>query len=365
MSNHDALGDHIRSVLASVDVQARPSEALATIRGRARRRRRSRVAATTVVAALAAPAAAAGLLGVLDPGLERVDTGGDAASSTASIPHEASDLPLSSAYLTDDPLPEVPPTEVARTDEWALSVGVSSDRELELSTQDLLSGGSSSMSASADRLGAITFSGSAPSAGDELHELTLRLSEVSGVTRAEVARVELTTETGTFSVPTISHDVLPQVRFFVFTGDLGPLENVGSIGDDPGELVGYGADGRALVDAAQARAHEEDRLRPVPPDAIPAEMAEGVRAELAAIAGRRPSGLAVWAPTWLPPGFVARQPVDRGPDGYDLGFVSADQQQSVHVTEPGSAAGPARVEVQGLGDDEQARIMRSLRPLET
>lgn len=228
----DALDDRIRVVLSDTAV---PHDDLSQVIEEIRSRRSSRRRRHRTIACVACVVAAALGLGALaTPSQNDVVVSGPATPNATG----ARDYGLDpSAPLVDTPLPVTDPVEVTAIDGRVLIVE-SRPEQLTVRLEDAR-GSSGAMSGDPRKMPALAVLGVGPASDDpnQKHYLV-------GVTRAEVARVEVTTTGGVRSLETIGHNAYPELRFFVVE-DSG--ERPRSPSDVP-RIVAYADDGSVLTD---------------------------------------------------------------------------------------------------------------------
>jgi hypothetical protein len=156
--------------------------------------------------------------------------------------------------LVDNPLPVIPPTEVAVSHGHVLSVEAAPE-SLTLSITDA-TGGSGAISADPEAMPALISGAVGPASNDPVPKHYLL-----GATRAEVARVDWVRESGKLSVQSIEHDALPQLRFFLIE-DPEQSTSPGPAFEVP-LLVAYAADGALLTDSERIHAEEHRFLQEV------------------------------------------------------------------------------------------------------
>jgi hypothetical protein len=170
--------------------------------------------------------------------------------------------------LVDNPLPVIPPTEVAVSHGHVLSVEVAPE-SLTLSLTDT-TGGSGAISGDPEAMPALISGATGPASNDPVPKHYLL-----GATRAEVARVDWVRESGTVSVQSIEHDALPQLRFFLIE-DPEQSASPGPAFEVP-LLVAYAADGALLTDSGRIHAEEQRFLEEVDRRKGVEDKAAGVR----------------------------------------------------------------------------------------
>lgn len=363
MPGPEVLDARLRRALQSVDQPAPPPGALSAARRTAKARvRRRRLLGAAALVAVAAPVA--GLLAAGSGSGERVSTVVDEGRDDQdSVDRTLPVAPLSHAWLIDEPLPPTDLIDVIDDEHGVMSVSVSEEGYLGTRftpAGDISSGGSLGDSEISPALGLMT-GGPAGSEEDDLSGHFVA-SWIDGYTRAEVVRLELTTPNGTWSIPTVAHPALPQLRFFAITGEFGQLDAPHPLSPSTtSSLVGYGADGQRLLDWAEVMEHHHQFWPTTTVDRIPAELPADFRDQLVELAtGELTTGpRSLMVPTWLPPGLVGVT-AEVTEDGYRLRFESADRQRSVAIGHHGHRPGVAHVEIEGLPLTDRLRIKRGL-----
>jgi hypothetical protein len=170
--------------------------------------------------------------------------------------------------LVDGVLPVTPKTTLAVVGGHVFSAEVTATA-LTYSLTDATGGGGST-SGDPQTIPALTFSEQGP-ASDDPSPATY----IMGVTRFEVARIDLIRGDDVVSVQTIANDAFPDLRFFIIADDEGQGSGIGAAIGVP-LLVAYDSQGAALTDservlAAQRSIGQEEEER---------QRQEGVVAEL-------------------------------------------------------------------------------------
>jgi len=358
MSGPDVLEAQLRSALESIDQPDPPSGALAATRHAARRRiRRRRVTAAAAALVIAAPVTGA-VLALGTDGSERVTTVVDDADQTPPTT-EAPLARLSHAWLIDEPLSPIELTEVIRDETGVMSVSVSEEGYLHTRYHPAGSEGFASSLGDAETSSALRLlgSGSVTSEADDLAGVPDAMMSITGVTRAEIAYLELTTTNGSWTIPTVTHPAFPQLRFFAATGDFGPLDPPHPLTPGGWSLVGFASDGERLIDWAEITEWDNLPLSTVGVDGIPADLPAAFLDQLDQLTPARSPEVLV--PTWLPDGLIGMR-AEATPDGYQLRFESPDGQRAVSISAPGGRPGFAHVEVEGLSIMDRLKIKRGL-----
>lgn len=354
MSGPDVLEAQLRSALESIDQPHPPSGALAATRHAARRRIRRRRVTAVAALVIAAPVTGA-VLALGTDGSEQVTTVVDDTDQTPPT-IEAPVAPLSHAWLIDEPLSPIELTEVISDETGVMSVSVSEEGYLHTRYHPAGSEGFASSLGDAETSSALRLlgSGSVASEADDLAGIPGAIMSITGVTRAEVAYLELTTTNGSWTIPTVAHPAFPQLRFFAATGDFGALDPPHPLTPGGWSLVGFASDGEPLIDWAEMTERDNPPLPPVGVDGIPAQLPSAFLDQLTA--ARSPE---VLVPTWLPDGLIGVS-AEATADGYQLRFESPDGQRGVSISAPGGRPGFAHVEVEGLSIMDRLKIKRGL-----
>lgn len=257
MDELDELADErIRAALHSIGVSdADPSRALPAVlaRGRARRARTR--------AAVGATATASVLLALVGLALAPRQAG-SSVSTDPSTPVTAEAAVTygfeASKPLVDGVLPVAPKTTLAVVDGHTFSAEVTATA-LTYSLTDATGGGGGA-SGDPQTIPALTFSGQGPASNDPSPA-----TYIMGVTRFEVARIDLMRGDDVVSVQTIANDTFPDLRFFIIADKEGPWAGSDAATGVP-LLVAYDSQGEALTDservlAAQRSIQQEEEQR--------------------------------------------------------------------------------------------------------